>query len=90
MRECCATDPEARPTLEEVLQRRYSEFAWLYLQLCQSHPGHLIPAFPPKVTVPATADLSDRMERLQLFLMRAVGHRVLQRNPSLTIFLQNG
>jgi hypothetical protein len=70
------------------VHRRYSEFAWLYMQLCHQHPCCLVPAFPPKMHVPATADLSDRMARLQLFLMRAVGHKVFQSSKSLALFLR--
>jgi hypothetical protein len=73
---------------EEIVHRRYSEFAWLYMQLCHQHPCSLVPAFPPKMHVPATADLFDRMSRLQLFLSRTVEHQLLQRSPSLALFLR--
>ncbi|RYG64137.1 hypothetical protein EON64_14595 [archaeon] len=73
-----------------MVDRRYSDFAWLVGQLASQHPGVIIPPIPEKQAVGrfSAEFVESRRRALEKFLVRVLGHEELGRSHWLVLFLQ--
>lgn len=73
-----------------MVDRRYSDFAWLVGQLASQHPGVIIPPIPEKQAVGrfSAEFVESRRRALEKFLVRVLGHAELGRSHWLVLFLQ--
>ena len=83
-------DPKYRSSTLSVM-RRYSDFLWLFNQLCNLYIGVIIPPIPEKMSFGRFQDefVEKRKIELDLFLKRIVVHPILQLDESLMAFLES-
>ncbi|KAJ1307091.1 hypothetical protein OPQ81_001209 [Rhizoctonia solani] len=70
-----------------VVQRRYSEFAWLWDSLIRRYPFRVVPSLPPKRIGPDDQFLEQRRRGLARFLIFVLNHPVLSQDGLLSTFL---
>jgi sorting nexin-1/2 len=75
-----------------IVNRRYSDFCWLYGRLEIEFPGAIFPIIPHKRTLTNAAKFSpeiieERRQNLDHFLKAVVAHQELARAPSMTPFM---
>ncbi|ODV88226.1 hypothetical protein CANARDRAFT_186366, partial [[Candida] arabinofermentans NRRL YB-2248] len=76
---------------ESTVTRRYSDFLWLYNQLLNNHPGHIIPP-PPEKQVYGRFDekfIENRRLALEKMLIKISKSPILQNDYDFIIFLQS-
>eukprot|EP01031_Cornospumella_fuschlensis_P038633 gene38633-46965_t len=74
-----------------VLERRYSDFAYLSSQLERRYRGAVLPPLPPKawpLPPPAPEHIQARANDLQMFLDDLCAHPVIVRTFDLQVFLE--
>ncbi|KAF8596148.1 hypothetical protein BDV93DRAFT_611064 [Ceratobasidium sp. AG-I] len=69
------------------VQRRYSEFAWLWDCLIRRYPFRVVPSLPPKRLGPDDSFLEQRRKGLARFLSFVMNHPVLSLDGLLSVFL---
>lgn len=81
-------------TQEIIVDRRYSDFIWLYEQLTIEFPGVVIPPLPEKQTFGfaklgfnSESYLEARQRGLELFLKRVAAHHLLVNSKKFISFL---
>ncbi|KAI8821320.1 uncharacterized protein EV422DRAFT_527727 [Fimicolochytrium jonesii] len=74
-----------------AVNRRFSDFLWLFNQLVAQHPGVIIPPVPEKQTLGRFQEefVENRRVGLEQFLRKVVRHPYLQENPDLQSFLES-
>ncbi|KAG8731091.1 Sorting nexin mvp1 [Ceratobasidium sp. 423] len=70
-----------------AVQRRYSEFAWLWDCLIRRYPFRVVPSLPPKRIGPDDQFLEQRRRGLARFLVFILNHPVLSQDGLLSTFL---
>ncbi|QRV89261.1 sorting nexin MVP1 [Ceratobasidium sp. AG-Ba] len=70
-----------------AVQRRYSEFAWLWDCLIRRYPFRVVPGLPPKRLGPDDSFLEQRRQGLARFLNFVLNHPVLSQDGLLSVFL---
>ncbi|CAE6421680.1 unnamed protein product [Rhizoctonia solani] len=70
-----------------VVQRRYSEFAWLWDCLIRRYPFRVVPSLPPKRIGPDDQFLEQRRRGLARFLVSILNHPILSQDGLLSTFL---
>ncbi|KAB5589199.1 Sorting nexin MVP1 [Ceratobasidium theobromae] len=70
-----------------AVQRRYSEFAWLWDCLIRRYPFRVVPSLPPKRIGPDDQFLEQRRRGLARFLVFVLNHPVLSQDGLLSVFL---
>ncbi|KAG8776854.1 Sorting nexin mvp1, partial [Ceratobasidium sp. 428] len=70
-----------------AVQRRYSEFAWLWDCLIRRYPFRVVPGLPPKRLGPDDSFLEQRRRGLARFLNFVLNHPVLSQDGLLSVFL---
>lgn len=84
------TSPHYRRGDFSVL-RRYSDFLWLFEQLCANNPGVIVPPIPDKHPFGRFQDqfIETRRAALQRALGKMTSHPILQLDPDLRLFLES-
>lgn len=79
---------------ESIVDRRYSDFVWLFERITKEFPAVLVPALPEKQTFGFSAmgfnkvsQIDSRKRGLEKFLERCATHHQLRTSPSLHSFL---
>ena len=74
------------------VNRRYSDFAWLYDKLHKERPGAIVPPLPEKQQVSRFSEsfIEDRRFHLEIFLRRVVCNEELKDTECLLVFLGGG
>lgn len=74
-----------------VVERRYSDFAWLRQRLEAECAGYLVPPLPEKLAIGRfdSRFLEQRKRGLQNFLRKLTQHRVLRKRPEVDLFLRS-
>ncbi|CAE6475350.1 unnamed protein product [Rhizoctonia solani] len=70
-----------------TVQRRYSEFAWLWDCLIRRYPFRVVPSLPPKRIGPDDQFLEQRRRGLARFLGFVLNHPILSQDGLLSTFL---
>ncbi|CUA75520.1 Sorting nexin MVP1 [Cryptococcus neoformans var, neoformans B-3501A] [Rhizoctonia solani] len=70
-----------------AVQRRYSEFAWLWDCLIRRYPFRVVPSLPPKRIGPDDQFIEQRRRGLARFLVFVLNHPVLSQDGLLSTFL---
>ncbi|KAF8273177.1 hypothetical protein EI94DRAFT_1564763 [Lactarius quietus] len=70
-----------------TVQRRYSEFAFLWDCLVRRYPFRLLPQLPPKRIGPDESFLEQRRKGLERFLRAVMNHPVIKEDALLGTFL---
>ncbi|CEL62908.1 Sorting nexin MVP1 OS=Cryptococcus neoformans var, neoformans serotype D (strain JEC21 / ATCC MYA-565) GN=MVP1 PE=3 SV=1 [Rhizoctonia solani AG-1 IB] len=70
-----------------TVQRRYSEFAWLWDCLIRRYPFRVVPSLPPKRIGPDDQFLEQRRRGLVRFLSFVLNHPILSQDGLLSTFL---
>ncbi|KAI0272764.1 hypothetical protein BC834DRAFT_966732 [Gloeopeniophorella convolvens] len=70
-----------------TVQRRYSEFAFLWDCLVRRYPFRLLPQLPPKRIGPDESFLEQRRKGLERFLRFVINHPVIKEDALLVTFL---
>lgn len=70
--------------------RRYSDFIWLYDQLCFQHPGVIVPPPPDKQAVGrfSAEFIESRRRALEKFMGRVLAHPSLSQSDLIVTFLE--
>jgi sorting nexin-1/2 len=76
---------------EVTVTRRFREFLWLAEELTNNNPGIIVPPAPEKMALGRFEEdfVANRCVLLHRMLQNIVAHPVLQRDPSLRIFLES-
>lgn len=74
------------------VNRRYSDFAWLYERLHKERPGAIVPPLPDKQSVSRFSEvfIEGRRFHLEIFLRRVVCNPELKDTECLLVFLGGG
>ena len=74
------------------VNRRYSDFAWLFDHLHKERPGSIVPPLPDKVQTGRFSEsfIEDRRFHLEIFLRRVVCSEELKDTECLLVFLGGG
>ena len=74
------------------VNRRYSDFSWLYTTLHKERPGSIVPPLPDKVQTGRFSEsfIEDRRFHLEIFLRRVVSSEELKDTECLLVFLGGG
>jgi hypothetical protein len=73
-----------------VVERRYSDFSWLWSELSYQNPGIIVPSLPDKQTVGRFTPefIESRRRGLEKFLLRVLAHSDLGQSHLMATFLQ--
>jgi len=74
------------------VNRRYSDFSWLYDHLHKERPGSIVPPLPDKVQTGRFSEsfIEDRRFHLEIFLRRVVCSEELKDTECLLVFIGGG
>ncbi|KAJ6242236.1 sorting nexin [Anaeramoeba flamelloides] len=75
---------------QNVVKRRYSDFAWLRENLVQDFPGVIVPALPEKQIVSKFTNkiLEMRRKKFETFLIKVSYHSLLSLSRAFAMFLE--
>ncbi|KAJ3150474.1 Vacuolar protein sorting-associated protein 5 [Geranomyces michiganensis] len=76
---------------EVTVNRRFSDFFWLFDKLISSHPGIIVPPVPEKQALGRFQEefVETRRTGLEHFVRKVVSHPVLQEDADLRAFLES-
>ncbi|KAI8916534.1 Vps5 C terminal like-domain-containing protein [Powellomyces hirtus] len=76
---------------EVTVNRRFSDFYWLFDKLVLQHPGIIIPPVPEKQTLGRFQEefVESRRMGLEYFMRKVVSHPILQDDTDLRAFLES-